>query len=56
MTLPDCIRCDSNASLERVRADDKGCVWAYCRVCSATVLIDKDGRILHTSARLEKAR
>lgn len=51
MILPDCPRCDSNASLEKIRADDKGLVWAYCRTCSASVLIDKDGRVLHASAR-----
>lgn len=53
MTLPDCPRrgCDANASLEPVRADANGNVWAYCRVCAATVLIDKDGRVLHASAR-----
>lgn len=51
MTLPDCPRCDAAASLEAVRADDKGMIWAYCRCCSATVLVDKDGRVLHASAR-----
>lgn len=50
MKLPDCPKCDANASLEEIRADDTGHVWAYCRVCSATVLINAQGQIVHASA------
>lgn len=46
MTLPDCPSCDSADSLEKARADDKGCIWAYCKSCSKLCLI-KDGRIIH---------
>ncbi len=51
MILPDCPRCSANASLEKIRADDRGSVWTYCTVCSTTVLLDKDGRIVHVSAK-----
>lgn len=45
--LPDCPSCDAAASLEKIRADAGGLIWCYCRVCSKTVLIDADGRIVH---------
>lgn len=46
MTLPDCPSCDAANSLEKIRADDKGCVWTICTVCSKTALV-KDGRVIH---------
>lgn len=49
--LPDCPRCDARETLEKIRADHKGSVWAYCTVCSATVLLDAEGRIVHVSAK-----
>lgn len=45
--LPDCPSCDTASSLELIRADDKGLMWAVCKTCSKTVLIAPDGRILH---------
>lgn len=58
MTLPDCPRrgCDATASLKAFRADDKGCIWAFCTVCAATTLLDKDGRVLYVGPANKKAR
>ncbi len=50
-TPPDCPRCNANATLERIRSDTRGSVWLYCSCCSATVLVDADGRIVHVSAK-----
>lgn len=49
MTLPDCPKCDSAQTLEKIRADHKGCVWAVCTSCAKTVLIDADGIVVHVS-------
>jgi hypothetical protein len=46
MPLPDCDRCSAAESLEVIRADTRGLKWAYCRVCSKTVLLDAENRIL----------
>ena len=43
----DCPKCDSAASVELIRADDKGQKWAYCQSCSATLLLDPKNRVLH---------
>lgn len=48
---PDCPRCDAANTLKVTRADTHGLRWLYCDCCSATVLVDKDGRVLHVSAR-----
>lgn len=46
MTLPDCESCDSANSLEKIRADTSGLVWAVCKSCSKVCLV-KDGRVIH---------
>lgn len=43
----DCPRCDSAATLEVIRADDKGNKWALCTACSKTLLLDPKNRVLH---------
>jgi hypothetical protein len=51
VTLPDCTRCDASKSLEAIRADAKGYVWAYCSVCSHTHLVNAEGRIVRTGEK-----
>jgi hypothetical protein len=51
MDLPDCPRCDSANTLEKIRADTRGCIWALCTCCSHTMLIDANGIIVHVSTK-----
>lgn len=45
-TLPDCESCEATNSLEKIRADEKGCIWCLCSCCAKTCLV-KDGRVIH---------
>jgi formate dehydrogenase maturation protein FdhE len=43
----DCPSCDAAGSLEVIRADTRGAKWAWCSVCSKTVLLDSENRVVH---------
>lgn len=46
MRLPNCPDCDEHR-LERIRAHQKGYVWAFCGWCKRTALVSPGGVVVH---------
>lgn len=44
--LPDCDKCDASESLQAIRSDTNGLIWAYCTCCGKTMLVNAEGRIV----------
>jgi hypothetical protein len=50
LTGVDCPSCDTEASLEVIRADTRGAKWARCTLCRSTMLLDAENRVVHRGA------